>query len=161
MNLLKLMNSKIFSSPSEFLEMRDDLVSSGTPLIFTNGCFDIVHIGHIEYLRQAKDMGGLLIVALNSDDSVSRLKGNSRPINCLEDRLNLLSELICVDFLTSFSEDTPLSLIKTIRPDILVKGGDYHPTNIVGYDFVSSYGGSVRSLAYIPGKSTSSIISLL
>lgn len=104
-------------------------------IVFTNGCFDLLHEGHLHLLKEAKKLGNILIVAVNADDSIKRLKGNSRPIETLETRLNKLSKLDEVDYLISFSEDTPLHLIQKIQPDILVKGGDYLAENIIGKEF--------------------------
>ncbi len=129
-----------------------------TKKVFTNGCFDILHAGHVAYLKEAKALGDWLIVGLNSDASVRRLKGDSRPLNTLEDRKTVLESLSFVDEVIPFDEDTPLSLIKRIHPDVLVKGGDYDISNIVGADEVLSYGGEVKVLSYVPGKSTTEII---
>lgn len=127
-------------------------------IVFTNGCFDILHSGHIAYLNEAKSLGDLLIVGINSDESVSRLKGPQRPINGQEDRKYLLENLKAVDWVEIFEEDTPLSLIEFINPNILVKGGDWEMAQIVGSDFILAQGGEVRSLKFIPGKSTTSLI---
>lgn len=128
------------------------------PLIWTNGCFDIIHTGHIHYLHECKKLGGQLIVGLNSDDSVRRLKGAGRPIIGLEDRIVHLSAFFFVDYVVVFDTDTPLEMIKLIRPDILVKGGDYKVEEIVGYEEVTNYGGQVLTIPLVPGKSTTSII---
>lgn len=127
-------------------------------VVFTNGCFDILHPGHIFCLESAAKYGDLLIVGVNSDDSISRIKGHERPINALQDRLYVLSALKCVSFVVPFSEDTPINLIKRIRPDVLVKGGDYSDKEIVGADFVNSYGGRVEITGYYDNHSTSKII---
>ncbi|CBG40151.1 D-glycero-beta-D-manno-heptose-7-phosphate kinase [Helicobacter mustelae] len=123
-------------------------------IVFTNGCFDILHRGHLQYLKEARSLGDLLIVGLNSDDSVRRLKGEERPINSQEDRAFMLSGLECVDYIVIFEEDTPLELIKDIEPDILVKGGDYHGKIVVG----SEYAKEVVLIDYVPGHSTSHTI---
>jgi rfaE bifunctional protein nucleotidyltransferase chain/domain len=128
-------------------------------IVFTNGCFDILHVGHIKYLKEAKSQGDILVVGLNADDSVRKLKGESRPIQNEEDRGEVLSSLACIDFVTIFKEDTPEKLIQLIKPDVLVKGGDWKPDQIVGSDFVMSYGGQVKSLQFVKGKSTSNIVS--
>jgi len=128
-------------------------------VIFTNGCFDILHAGHVSYLEKAKSLGDILIIGLNSDLSVKKLKGSSRPVVTQKNRARVLSALSCVDYVTIFNAPTPFRLIKDIRPDILVKGGDWKVGNIVGSDFVRSYGGSVKSLSYIKGFSTRSLIS--
>jgi rfaE bifunctional protein nucleotidyltransferase chain/domain len=127
-------------------------------VVFTNGCFDLLHPGHVRYLEQARARGDLLVVALNSDASVSRLKGPERPINRLADRLEVMAALECVDFVTWFEEDTPLGAILSLRPDVLVKGGDWKVADIVGGKEVLSWGGKVRSLPYVEGKSTTRII---
>lgn len=129
-----------------------------TPLIWTNGCFDIVHSGHISYLYECKKLGGDLIIGINSDDSVRRLKGVSRPINSLNDRILHLAAFFFVDKIIVFDEDTPLNWIRKIQPDILVKGGDYVIEDIVGYEEVQTYGGRVLTIPLVEGKSTSSLI---
>jgi D-beta-D-heptose 7-phosphate kinase/D-beta-D-heptose 1-phosphate adenosyltransferase len=128
-------------------------------IVFTNGCFDILHVGHIKYLQEAKAQGDILVVGINADSSVKRLKGAERPIQSEEDRGEVLSALACVDFVTVFEEDTPEKLIHLVRPDVLVKGGDWKVDQIVGSDFVLSYGGKVKSLQFIQGKSTTNIVS--
>ena len=127
-------------------------------IVFTNGCFDILHIGHIRYLKKAKELGDILIVGLNSDNSVKRLKGEERPINGELERAEMLLALKSVDYVVIFEEDTPYNLISTILPDILVKGGDWKEDEIVGSDIVKKHGGKVFSLPYIEGKSTTNII---
>lgn len=127
-------------------------------IVFTNGCFDILHVGHIRYLQQAKSLGDLLVVGLNSDASVSRLKGPTRPIQNEEDRKELLLALEAVDAVFIFTEDTPLELIKEVKPHLLVKGGDWSEDQIVGADFVKSLGGHVKSLPFSQGKSTTGIV---
>lgn len=134
------------------------LKSSTGKIVFTNGCFDIIHLGHIEYLAAAKKMGDHLIVGLNSDDSVKRLKGNHRPIKNQETRARILAAFECVDYVIIFEEDTPINLIKTIDPDVLVKGGDYQIENIVGYEYVTKNGGKVVTLPFLEGHSTTEII---
>lgn len=123
--------------------------------VFTNGCFDVLHIGHVKYLQEAKSLGDQLIVGLNSDQSVSELKGEGRPINKEEHRKEMLLALSCVDQVCIFSEPTPLNLILKIKPDILVKGGDYDLESIVGAKEVLSWGGEVKSLSFYEGFSTS------
>lgn len=130
----------------------------GEKVVFTNGCFDILHAGHIAYLKEAKKMGDVLVIGVNTDESVKRLKGDSRPVNALEDRLTLLSALEFVDYVAPFYEDTPLELIKKVGPDVLVKGGDYQIDRIVGAREVMEQGGEVHSLPFIEGKSTTGII---
>ena len=130
------------------------LKNSNEKIVFTNGCFDILHIGHVKYLQKAKTLGDILIVGVNSDDSVRRLKGEKRPINPFEDRAYLLSALECVDFVIEFKEDTPYELIKAIKPDVLVKGADYKDKEVVGSDIAKE----VRLIEFIEGKSTTEII---
>ena len=132
--------------------------SQGRRLVFTNGCFDILHRGHITYLNQAKALGDLLIVGLNSDASVARLKGPERPINSLEDRIELLSALSCVDYIVPFEADTPSELIRALRPDVYVKGGDYTRATLPETELVESLGGEVRLLPYVDDRSTSGVI---
>lgn len=127
-------------------------------LVFTNGCFDLIHRGHIEYLKEAKSYGDFLIVAVNSDSSVRKIKGEQRPLIPLVDRLYILSHLVFIDFLISFDEDTPEHLIRTILPDVLVKGSDYREKEIVGADIVKANGGKVITIPFIKGKSSSEII---
>jgi rfaE bifunctional protein nucleotidyltransferase chain/domain len=126
--------------------------------VFTNGCFDLLHQGHVSYLEKARKQGDLLIVALNSDASVQRLKGSERPLNHLEDRLEVIAALESVDAVTWFEDDTPLELIQLLRPRVLVKGGDWKVEQIVGASEVMSWGGKVRSIQYIQGKSTTQLI---
>ncbi len=126
--------------------------------VFTNGCFDILHKGHVTYLEQARKLGDCLVVALNSDDSVKRLKGPSRPLNTLADRIEVLASLESVDFVTWFEEDTPLETVLAIKPSILVKGGDWSVDTMVGAKEVQSWGGKVRSLPYVEGRSTTKLI---
>mgnify|MGYP001302303686 CR=1 FL=1 len=144
--------------------MKDDKIyltknrSNIKKLVFSNGCFDILHIGHIRYLSEAKKLGTHLVIGLNSDESVKKLKGKSRPINNVRDRLEMLKSLKVVDSVIIFNEITPINLIKDINPDILVKGGDYDLEKIVGYDYVISRGGSVKTLKFHKKYSTSKII---
>lgn len=123
-------------------------------IVFTNGCFDILHRGHVEYLQKARELGDLLILGLNSDLSVKKLKGENRPINNEEDRAIVLSSLECVDYITIFNEDTPLELIKIVKPDILVKGGDYKIENVVGREFAKE----TILIDFVDGYSTTKII---
>ena len=127
-------------------------------IVFTNGCFDLLHIGHVRYLEQAKSRGDILIVGINTDSSVKKLKGPTRPIQNENDRAEILASLKSVNHTVLFDEDTPIELIKLIKPDILVKGGDWAIEQIVGWDFVQSYGGKVESLQFVDGRSTTQII---
>ncbi|HUS38635.1 MAG TPA: D-glycero-beta-D-manno-heptose 1-phosphate adenylyltransferase, partial [Pirellulales bacterium] len=132
----------------------------GQRIVFTNGCFDLLHVGHITYLQQAATTGDLLVIGLNSDQSVRRLKGPKRPVIGQEDRAAILAALACVDYVVVFDEETPENLIRTVRPDILVKGGDYRPEDIVGRDFVESYGGQVVVTPIVEGVSTTKILKI-
>ena len=132
--------------------------SPSKKVVFTNGCFDIIHRGHVEYLEEAKRLGDILIIGLNSDYSVKRIKGPDRPINNEEDRKKVLLALKSVDGVIIFDEDTPLELIKKIQPNVLVKGGDWEIKNIIGADFVIGLGGEVFSLMFREGHSTTKII---
>ena len=127
-------------------------------IVFTNGCFDLLHVGHIRYLAQAKKLGDFLIIGLNSDSSVKELKGEDRPINSFEDRATLLSAIESVDLVIMFEEQTPENLIKDIVPDILVKGGDYNIEDIVGYQTVIQNGGQVKTLSFYEGYSSTNYI---
>jgi len=139
-------------------EICEQLRNEGKRIVFTNGCFDIIHAGHVHYLTEAKKLGDVLIVGLNTDASVRRLKGSARPINNEQDRAEVLNALKPVDYVVLFDEDTPLELINQVRPDFLVKGADYQRQNIVGADFVESYGGRVATIEFVEGKSTTNII---
>ena len=129
----------------------------GERIVFTNGCFDLLHVGHVTYLEEAKKLGDRLVVALNSDESVKKLKGTNRPIVNQHDRLKVMAALASVDFVTVFEDDTPYELIKLIMPDVLVKGGDWSVEQIVGSDLVLANGGEVKSLKFIEGSSTTNI----
>lgn len=130
-------------------------------VVFTNGCFDILHAGHVSYLEEARRLGDFLVLGLNSDDSIKRLKGPKRPIVPFADRAAVLAGLRSVDMVIGFNEDTPYQLIQQIQPNILVKGGDWKPEQIVGSDIVQKAGGTVRSLSFKPGSSTTDIISVV
>ncbi|HEX7746393.1 MAG TPA: D-glycero-beta-D-manno-heptose 1-phosphate adenylyltransferase, partial [Micromonosporaceae bacterium] len=132
--------------------------ADGRRIVFTNGCFDVLHRGHVRYLEQARELGDLLIVAVNSDESVRRLKGPDRPVNPVEDRVAVLAALSCVDHVVVFEEDSPAHLIQGVRPDTYVKGGDYPPEMVPEAPLVRRLGGEVRTLGYVPDRSTSAII---
>ncbi len=138
---------------NELRKVVDGLRSEGKKIVFTNGCFDIIHIGHIRYLKEARSLGDVLVVGLNSDGSVSRLKPN-RPINSEEQRAEVLAALAMVDYVTLFEEDTPYALIRLLQPDLLVKGGDWKKEDIIGSDIAKE----TRSLPYVQGISTTGII---
>ncbi len=130
----------------------------GERIVFTNGCFDLLHVGHIQYLQQARALGERLVVGLNDDASVRRLKGAGRPLMPQAERACLLAALSCVDYVTVFDEPTPLALITMLQPDVLVKGGDYTPETVVGRAQVETYGGRVQILPHVPGISTTGLI---
>lgn len=158
MKQIEQIQSKIVSKEQlvERLKSRGD-----QRVVFTNGCFDLVHRGHVDYLSRARDLGDLLILGLNSDASVRRLKGPSRPIVDEKSRALLLAAFQFIDYVVLFEEDTPYELIKAAQPDILVKGGDYKPEDIVGYDIVKQRGGQVVTIDFVPGFSTTNIVEKL
>ena len=129
----------------------------GQKIVFTNGCFDILHLGHIDYLAKAADLGHVLLIGLNTDASVSRIKGPHRPLQDQDSRAMVLASLGFVTAIVLFDEDTPYELIRMVQPDILVKGADYKPEDIIGYDIVKAHGGDVVTLEFLPGYSTSAI----
>jgi D-beta-D-heptose 7-phosphate kinase/D-beta-D-heptose 1-phosphate adenosyltransferase len=132
--------------------------AAGHRVVFTNGCFDVLHRGHVAYLRQARRLGDLLVVALNSDASVSRLKGPTRPVNPLEDRAGVIGALSAVDLVTAFEADSPVELLELVRPDVYAKGGDYTPEMLPETPVVEALGGEVRILDYLADHSTSAIV---
>lgn len=148
--------SKIVRDPAQ-LSAR--LAALARPVVFTNGCFDILHRGHVAYLEEAASLGKSLVIGVNSDASMRRLKkGPGRPVNPLEDRLAVLASLGCVSLVTPFDDDTPLALIKQVRPEHLVKGGDWPPDKIVGADVVNAYGGQVHSISFRHDRSTTELL---
>jgi D-beta-D-heptose 7-phosphate kinase/D-beta-D-heptose 1-phosphate adenosyltransferase len=142
----------------DLLRIVEDLKKNGKRIVFTNGCFDLLHLGHIRYLEKAKSLGDILVVGVNSDRSVQSLKGPERPILPEEERAEILSGLECVDYLTIFNELTPLELVSSLQPHILVKGGDWTKETTVGKEVVERPGGEVVILPLVEGSSTSSII---
>jgi D-glycero-beta-D-manno-heptose 1-phosphate adenylyltransferase len=152
----EIINSKIFSEETlkPFLNIWR---FKGQRIVFTNGCFDLVHLGHLDYLSKAADMGDCLIIGVNTDQSVSKIKGPSRPVNNEETRLHLLASLFFVTGVILFDEQTPYHLIDLIQPDVLVKGADYKKEEIVGYDIVMKKGGAVETIPYLEGYSTTAI----
>jgi len=158
MNHLDQIKSKIFNSFDSFEPILGLWKNKGETVVFTNGCFDILHRGHIEYLSKSADLGNRLIVGLNSDESVKILKGASRPLVDQESRAILLASQVFVDAVVLFSEETPYNLIRQILPDILVKGNDYSIEEIAGFDIVLKNGGKVETLELVPGYSTSSLL---
>jgi D-beta-D-heptose 7-phosphate kinase/D-beta-D-heptose 1-phosphate adenosyltransferase len=144
--------------PEELEQIVAGYHEAGRAVVFTNGCFDVLHRGHITYLNEAKRQGDVLVVAVNSDDSVRRLKGPDRPVNTAQDRAAVLSALSCVDHVTVFDEDTPINLLRRLRPELYVKGGDYTENMLKEAPVVRAYGGEVRALGYVPEQSTTSVI---
>ncbi len=134
------------------------LKKSGKEIVFTNGCFDILHFGHVKYLQEAKKYGDILIVGINSDSSVKSIKGDKRPLIKGHDRMKTVAALESVDYVVAFNEGTPLKTILNLKPDILIKGSDWKKNMIVGAGFVKSYGGKVKTVKLFPGRSTSGII---
>jgi rfaE bifunctional protein nucleotidyltransferase chain/domain len=142
----------------ELLAMRREWRHYGTKVAFTNGCFDLIHRGHVEYLQKARELADVLVVGLNTDDSVQRLKGPNRPILPQEDRATILAAFECVDYVVLFDEDTPFNLIRALAPEVLAKGEDYQIDEIVGHDIVQAAGGKVVRIPLTAGRSTSQII---
>jgi rfaE bifunctional protein nucleotidyltransferase chain/domain len=158
MKRLEIIRKKIFNySDNDFSRLLTIWKFQNKKIVFTNGCFDILHLGHIDYLSSAKELGDLLIIGLNTDESVKRIKGNNRPIQDEISRAFILASLGFVDAVVFFGEDTPYKLIKTIQPDFLVKGADYKPEDIVGYDIVKNKGGDIVTIEFLEGYSTTAI----
>lgn len=157
MNVNNTLNQKIVTLSELVLQVKQ-WKADGKKIVFTNGCFDLLHAGHIAYLTEAASLGDVLILGLNSDASVQKLKGPQRPINNETTRSSLLSAMFFINAVVFFSEDTPLELIKAIQPDILVKGGDYKPEEIVGAKETIANGGKVEVLTFLPGYSSTAII---
>ena len=155
--MIKLRNKKI-QKPNDLIKIRQVLKQAGKKVVFTNGCFDLVHGGHISLFRRAKKLGDVLIVALNTDASVRKVKGPSRPIFPLKERLEILEAIEVIGYLTWFSEETPQKIIASLLPDILVKGGDWKPEQVVGKKEVEEAGGRVVIIPYLKGHSSSAII---
>jgi D-beta-D-heptose 7-phosphate kinase/D-beta-D-heptose 1-phosphate adenosyltransferase len=151
------MNTKV-KTLSALKELREKWSTEGQTVVFTNGCFDVLHSGHIYLFKQAKEEGDILIVAVNDDMSVRNLKGPSRPVFPLEERLEVLEAIETIDCLVSFSQPTPRELIQELLPDVLVKGGDWKPDEVVGKEDVEGAGGKVVIVPYLPGKSSSQIL---
>ena len=157
MSSLKKIETKIQTLKRAKNTVRDWIENNET-VVFTNGCFDILHLGHLDYLTKAKDLGSKLVIGVNSSSSVQKLKGPSRPFNSTQSRSTLLAGFECVDLVVVFDEKTPLNLIQELNPNILVKGGDYTLATIVGATEVKKYGGSVKIIPFLPGHSTSNIV---
>jgi D-glycero-beta-D-manno-heptose 1-phosphate adenylyltransferase len=152
-----MIQDNVISSPEHLAAVVQKWRKAGKKIVFTNGCFDLIHVGHVLYLESAAALGDKLVIGLNSDASVRRLKGPTRPINDQNNRSYVLAALRSVDAVIIFDEDDPERLIKEVCPDILVKGGDWRPDQIIGSDFVLKNGGEVRSLQFVDGYSTTSI----
>ncbi|MBA3242196.1 MAG: D-glycero-beta-D-manno-heptose 1-phosphate adenylyltransferase [Acidobacteria bacterium] len=152
------MSEKVILSRDELRRVRERLRAEGRRLVFTNGCFDLLHVGHVRYLGEARTLGDALLVAINSDASVRALKGAGRPLVCESERAEVLAALEAVDFVTVFDEESPRSLIAELVPDVLVKGGDYGLAEIHGRAEVEAAGGRVLSLPFVEGASTTGII---
>jgi D-beta-D-heptose 7-phosphate kinase/D-beta-D-heptose 1-phosphate adenosyltransferase len=148
-------------SRSEIKSIRDQLKKQNKKVVFTNGCFDLIHSGHVDYLVKAKEMGDVLILALNTDSSVKRIKGNNRPILMQDERAFIVSNLKPVDYVTFFEEDTPAEIINDLIPDILVKGADWAIDKIVGRQVVEANGGEVKTIEFVNHQSTSNIINII
>lgn len=151
-------SEKIFVHRSRLVREVNRIRALGKHIVLTNGCFDILHRGHVEYLQQARALGDALIIGVNTDASVRRLKGPERPINALDDRLEVLSALECVDYVIGFSESTAVELVKVIQPDVYVKGGDYATKDLPEAAWAEMMGGRVELIPYIPSQSTTEII---
>lgn len=157
MNHSKDVQAKICQDKQALEKKLQDWQNQNRKVVFTNGCFDILHRGHVDYLAKAADLGDKLIIGVNTDGSVHKLKGPNRPIQDEQSRLHILASLGFVDAVILFDEPTPYELIKLVQPDVLVKGSDYKPEDIVGYDIVTAKGGEVKTIDFIPGYSTSLI----
>jgi len=145
-------------SEDQLQMLLSDAKQSGEKIVFTNGCFDILHAGHVGYLEEARKLGDRLVVAVNNDASVKKLKGEGRPINSCEDRMLVLSKLASVDWVVSFADNTPERLLKKLKPDVLAKGGDYTANQVVGAPIVKGYGGEVKVLSLLKNRSTTAIV---
>lgn len=145
----------------ELIEIRNELKKQNKIVVFTNGCFDILHAGHVDYLNKAKSLGDILIVALNSDSSMKKIKGNKRPIVPQNERAFIISNLKAVDYVTIFEEETPYEVIKKLIPDVLVKGADWSKDKIVGSDIVEAAGGKVETIEFVNFQSTTNIINTI
>ncbi|MBI5043456.1 MAG: D-glycero-beta-D-manno-heptose 1-phosphate adenylyltransferase [Nitrospirae bacterium] len=151
------MTDKVMTQ-DELMPILDRLRKEGKKVVFTNGCFDILHVGHVRYLKEAKGYGDILIVAVNSDSSVKSIKGDKRPIVSQSERAEVVAALEMVDYVTMFDEDTPYNVIKKLQPDVLIKGGDWTIDKIVGRDIVEARGGRVIAIPFIEGASTTGIV---
>jgi D-glycero-beta-D-manno-heptose 1-phosphate adenylyltransferase len=154
---LETIQAKIFTNSNTLKDTCMEWSASGKKIVFTNGVFDLLHKGHADYLAKARDLGDVLVIGVNTDASVSKLKGPHRPIQDEQARLFLLASLGCVNAVILFNEQTPYNLIQLVQPDVLVKGSDYKAEAIVGYDIVTAKGGTVQTIDFIPGYSTTAI----
>jgi len=150
--------SKVFKELPAALPVIRQWQAAGDKIVFTNGCFDILHLGHVDYLEKARHLGNKLVLGLNTDASISRLKGPERPLQDEMSRARVMASLLFIDMVILFAEDTPYELIMAIKPDILVKGDDYAIENIVGHDIVQNNGGTVKTITLVKGYSTTSIV---
>jgi D-beta-D-heptose 7-phosphate kinase/D-beta-D-heptose 1-phosphate adenosyltransferase len=150
-----------FLPPNQLAPILQKLQAQGKKVVFTNGVFDLLHLGHVTYLQKARDLGDVLVVALNSDASVKRIKGPLKPLLPLAERAEMLLALSCVDYTTFFEEDTPFEAVKILKPNVLVKGGDWAVDKIVGGDLVQSWGGVVTNIPVVPGRSTTNLIEIV
>lgn len=157
MTYLHKIQNKIINEPTQLEALLNKWSAEKKKIVFTNGCFDLLHRGHIEYLSKAADYGDVLVIGLNTDESVSRIKGPSRPIQDEIGRAYIMAALEFVDLVVYFNEDTPLELIRLVQPDVLVKGADYKAEDIIGYDIVMNKDGKVETIEFLPGHSTSMI----
>lgn len=157
MSFPEQISAKIYTRVDDLIRAITVWREKGDVIVFTNGCFDILHRGHVDYLAKAADQGNKLVIGVNTDASVRRLKGNHRPIQDEESRLQILASLACVNAVILFDEPTPYDLIQAVQPDVLIKGSDYKPEDIVGYEIVTARGGVVKTIDFIPGYSTSLI----
>ncbi len=148
-------------SKREILLIRNQLKADGKKVVFTNGCFDLIHFGHVDYLVKSKEMGDVLILALNSDSSIKRIKGDKRPILKQDERAFIVSNLKPVDYVIFFDEDTPAEIIKDLIPDVLVKGADWTIDKIIGREIVEANGGEVKTIKFVNDQSTSNIIKII
>ena len=158
MELLSIIKSRILNDKVQINRQIAVWKFLNKKIVFTNGCFDILHLGHIDYLAKAADQGDILCVGLNTDRSVRKIKGKNRPVNDENVRAIILASIAFVDAVMLFDEETPYELIKSVQPDILIKGADYKPEDIVGYDVVKSRGGEIKTIKYLDGYSTSNIL---
>lgn len=147
-----------FLEPEKLVPLLKSRQNNGQKVVFTNGVFDLLHAGHVTYLQAARKMGDLLVVALNTDDSVRQIKGPLKPLLPLAERAEMLLALSCVDYVSFFPEDNPYNVIKVLRPDYLVKGADWAPDKVIGRDLVESWGGKVVNVDLVPGRSTTNLI---